>query len=97
MSLLSAAISRAEITAQMVLSGEYHYVDVLRNVGGIRYEVFGVEFYHGGMMTMVSELQRVKPNYGAMDLFLETQPSGIISEELRNKAMSSIGSKIDTP
>jgi hypothetical protein len=97
MSILSASISRAEITAQMILSGEYHYVEVERNVGGVRYEVFGIEFYHGGEMQKVMELQRVKPSFGILDFFAETEPSGIISEELRKKAMSSIGLKIEQP
>ena len=72
---------------------DWELVDVQRNVGGIRYEVFGMEFFLGGEIQTVIEWRRKEP----YQIWIGYSVADMITDELKKKAASSIGSKIQTP
>lgn len=79
---------------QLTKLDDWELVDVQRNVGGIRYEVFGVEFFLGGEMKTVAEWRRKEP----FQIWAGGYASeALITDELKKKAMSSIGAKIEQP
>lgn len=80
------------MTAKM--NEDWELIDVQRNVGGIRYEVFGMEFFLGGEMQTVIEWRRKVP----YQIWIGCSAAdALATEELKKKAASSIGSKIQTP
>lgn len=91
MSLLLTRIDVAKIEAR--IDNEWELVDVQRNVGGIRYEIFGMEFFLGGEMQTVLEWRRKEP----FKIWMGYSAAEMITDELKKKAASSIGSKIQTP